>query len=187
MQTHTLGPETTDSYRAAAYFKRHYQPDTTIVLHDDFAEILNHLPALAGQQFLMPAAYQNAKGDLSWREFNYNASGIAKINTVFHLPLMPMVLVENLAPRRQEAVFHPATKRLFESVLPLAGLSQRPMTSKALVLTSFLRRGSRYAIVTEEFFQKATRATSAQYRVLRRFPGEMVWVVYDVLRQKNQN
>ncbi|WDF82991.1 hypothetical protein PQ472_01745 [Lacticaseibacillus pabuli] len=181
MQTHTLGPETTDSFRAAEYFKAHLQPDTTIVLHDDFADILTNLPAIAGQQFLIPAAYQNAKGDLSWREFNYNASGVAKINTTFHLPLMPMVLVENLQPRRGEAVFHPATKQLFESVIPLAGLSQRPMTSKALVLGSFLRRGSRYAIVTEEFFKEATAASAAQYRILKRFPGEMVWVVYDVL------
>jgi len=39
MQTHTLGPTTTDSYRAAEYFKKHIQPDTQIVLHDDFADI----------------------------------------------------------------------------------------------------------------------------------------------------
>lgn len=181
MQTHTLGPTTTDSYRAAEYFKTQIQPDTQIVLHDDFADILTHLDTIAGQQFLMPAAYQNAKGNLSWREFNYNASGVAKINTVFHLPLMPMVLVENLQPRREEVVFHPATKKLFESVIPLVGLSQRPMASKALVLTSFLRRGSRYAIVTEEFFKAATTDSAAQYRVLKQFPGEMVWVVYDVL------
>lgn len=187
MRIHTLGPTTTDSYRAAAHYVNTQAPDATIVTHPDFAAILQDLAAIAGDQLLMPCAYQNATGDLSWREFNYNCHEVARIHTTFALPLMPMVLVENLAPRRQEVVFHPATAKLFAAYRPFAGLSQRPMTSKALVLQSFLRRGSRYAIVTEEFFAAAVGDEAAAYRILRRYPGEMVWVLYDILPAKSKS
>ncbi len=185
MRVHTLGPKTTDSYAAAAYYQQHEAPDAEIVLHDDFADLLLDLDAIAGDQLLIPAAYQNPSGTLSWREFNYSCGERAVIRHVFHLDLLPMVLVEARHPEREEAVVHPATRRLLTETISTVGLPIISAKSKPVALDQFLARKSRYTIVSEPLFREKTAAIPGAYQIIKRYPAAMVWVVYDILRPAN--
>ena len=67
---HTLGPQQTDSNRAAEYFvQKHSDQDWTISLHASFEHILMNLSDYADDQLLIPAAFQSKQLQLAWGMF----------------------------------------------------------------------------------------------------------------------
>ncbi|HEY4400277.1 MAG TPA: hypothetical protein VGM95_07085 [Lactobacillaceae bacterium] len=174
MNLHTLGPANTDSARAA----RHYLTDQSLVLHDSFEAILQHLRAYRGDELLMPVAFTSREQpDLNWADFNYVSADKVHLKASFVLPLMPLILVENTAYQRDEAVIHAATEGLLRQYLASEVGEIEFVASKPVAQAVFLARQSRYTIVSADTFT----SVDARYVVRRRFEPQMIWAVYDIL------
>ncbi|MCT8389754.1 hypothetical protein D0501_06675 [Leuconostoc holzapfelii] len=183
MKLHTLGPVGTDSEQAA----NHYKTTQTLVLHQDFEEILTNLAHFSGDQILVPAAFKsNRLPDLNWANFNYLSWEQATIVDTFTLPLMTLIVVENVAYARNVAVIHAATEGLLAQYLRANGLDNAwgPSVvfapSKPVAMSDFIKAQNRFTIISEAQFLKLPESEDPKYQVRQRLSPQMVWVVYQI-------
>ncbi|MHA8138171.1 hypothetical protein ACYATM_03855 [Lactobacillaceae bacterium Scapto_B20] len=175
---HTLGPDTTDSYKAAEYLKQVnpiYQ-DTSIELHDSFESIYTNLADFAGDFFLVPVAYNDKNGD-NWGTNNYRYWNQLKVVDTFHLPTMKMILAENEALSNHTAIIHAATNELldqFESATNQQ-LETDYVPSKPLAQKEFEAGQYQYAIFSKQGFEP-----HATFKILQEYQPEMVWCLYQI-------
>ncbi|WP_407891800.1 hypothetical protein [Lacticaseibacillus sp. N501-2] len=169
---HTLGPKTTDSYDAAMHIPGMDHPQ--IQLHPNFDEIIAALADYAGDQFLLPAAYQSARPDFGWRELCYEYSNQLALELVFHRPLQAMALIENPQYSQDAAIIHPATENLLRHQLGTGDYPVLYAGSKAQAYQEFLAQGYRYCITSANLLPAMTP-------VLARFEPDMVWCLYNIL------
>ncbi|MHA8110808.1 hypothetical protein ACYATP_04825 [Lactobacillaceae bacterium Melli_B4] len=175
---HTLGPDTTDSYKAAEYFKTNndnYQR-TAIQLHDSFEAIYEHLADFSGDLFLVPVAYNDKNGD-NWGTNNYRYWKQLKIVDTFHLPTMPMLLVENLALTNHTAIIHAATQELLDHFERSTNqkLATDYVPSKPLAQQAFEDGQYQYAIFSQQAF-----SPHGSFKVLQEYQPEMIWCLYQI-------
>ncbi|MGX4645398.1 hypothetical protein [Holzapfeliella sp. JNUCC 80] len=179
---HTLGPKTTDSYKAASYFisqNTDCYPIDQIVLHSSFDEIYQQLDALNGDLFLVPVAYQNNQHHQSFADYHYRYWQSLTVLTSFHIPTMPMVLLENLANQNHKISLHPATSELMKSTFSnLDSLKINYVTSKPLAFDDFAKGNCQYAIVSHNFTNQ--ELSGLNYRIAKTFTPQMIWCLYKI-------
>lgn len=171
---HTLGPKTTDSYDAATHIPGVDHPE--IQLHPNFDEIIAALADYAGDQFLLPVAYQSARPDFGWRELCYEYSSQLELRQVFHRHLQAMVLIENPHYQKDAAIIHPATENLLRHQLGAGDYPVDYAGSKAQAYEDYQTQGYRYCITSANLLPANTP-------VLAKFEPDMVWCLYDILPQ----
>lgn len=168
MKIHTLGPTSTDSYAAATHIPGVAAP--TIVLHDNFDEIIAQLPDLVGNHFLVPAAYQSQRADFGWRELCYEYSDRLQLVNLFHRPLKPMCLLENPLYTEDAAIIHPATANLLRHS-QAGDYEVFYAGSKAAAYADFKAVGYRYTIASADMVEDQTM-------IRKVFEPDMVWCLY---------
>ncbi len=187
MKLHTLGPETTDSYKAAMYLREMYLDleDAELVLHDSFDDIYRKLDDEQGDLFLVPVAYRSAQSNGNWADNNLKYWDKLKIMDVFKLPIMPLVLVRNPDGKDGEAVLHPSTKELIKEYSLNQGrkLHLEFVDSKAEALRKFESDKYEFSIVTKDVYQ--SNCADRQDEVLAEYEPNMVWCLYRIgIQQK---
>ncbi|MCK8626987.1 hypothetical protein [Fructobacillus cardui] len=175
---HTLGPKTTDSYKAAKHLQDE-DPDyrgLTITLHDNFEDVYQHLTDFTGDYFLVPTAYQSDDGD-SWTRNNYRYLDHLTIQTTFALPTMPMLLTENQALKNKKAILHPATTELIHQYMidSHQNLAVDFVPSKPLAQAAFEEGNYQYAIFSKQSFLPHDSLT-----IIKEYHPEMVWCLYQI-------
>ncbi|GHV96947.1 amino acid biosynthesis protein [Lactobacillus nasalidis] len=172
MKLHTLGPEATDSWKAAAFYAGKEPGRYEIVGHASFEDILENLPDLTGDCLLIPAAFQSQKLDLAWGDMHYLYQKRLHLQDVFILPLNPMLLLENSYVHNHLAFTHAAVAKLLLQYVPDAKVVTCP--SKYLAYQEYRRRGQ-YVLTNEQ------NVTLRPFeRVLARIEIPMVWCVYQI-------
>lgn len=181
MRIHTLGPESTDSYAAAQAM---LQEEDEIVGYPSFDNLLHHLPELKGEHILFPVAFESARRDYGWKEFNYDYWYQVDLVKVFSKKTKPMLLVKNQYRTENRAVIHPATKIFLKNYLKETGETV-PITyadSKYKAWTAFCKKKVKYTIVSEDMYEKEKQEG---FSIERRYEPEMVWCLYKVKEIKN--
>ncbi|MDI6552294.1 hypothetical protein [Leuconostoc falkenbergense] len=183
MNLHTLGPIGTDSQIAAT----HYMTNQTLILHDTFEEILTHLSDFSGDELIMPVAFKsNQEQNLNWVDFNYLSWENITVRATFSLPLMPLIVVENLAYQRNIALTHAATEGLMKRYLTKVGLDDAwgPSVifspSKMVAMTDFIHDQDRLTIISADQFNKLPESRDSRYVVRQTLKPPMIWVVYHI-------
>ena len=186
MIIHTLGPKTTDAYLATLAYCQQQRLVADIQLHDSFEVIIDNLASYKGDALLIPAAFKSHKiEDLDWAKLNYNMSDRLSIKDTFHLPLMPMVLVENTNYQVDKAIIHAATEGLLDDFMtvknPTFDLTRQVIyaDSKAVALTDFFTEGYHYAIVSKDHYEEIAQHKFG-YTIKKEYDTSMVWVVYNI-------
>ena len=184
MKLHTLGPNGTDSERAA----QHYLTDETLVLHSSFEEILLNLAIYKGDKIILPVAFKsNQEPNLNWSDFNYLNWENLDIEATFSMPLMTMSVIENIDFKRNVALVHAATEGLMKRYLTSVNLdnawgpSIMFAPSQIVALQSFIKEQNRFTIVSEEQFKKLSESSDEKYQIRQQLKPQMVWIVYRVL------
>ncbi|MGO1337859.1 MAG: hypothetical protein ACTMH7_05270 [Leuconostoc fallax] len=180
MKLHTLGPDSTDSARAARIYQNDH--DVEIILHDSFEEILLQLDEYSGEQILMPVAFKSKKYDhLNWADINYLKWQQLQMIDVFDLPLLPLIILENTKYNLNIARTHAATEGLLKQFLQdehlddAWGPSITFSSSKPKVYDEFQKHGERFALIS-----KPEQFPKAEYIIRQELQPKMVWVVYQV-------
>ena len=170
---HTLGPQQTDSNRAAEYFvQKHSDQDWTISLHASFEHILMNLSDYAGDQLLIPAAFQSKQLQLAWGDVHYLYLRQLALKETFIYDLDPLVLLENTLVANQVGYTHAATARLLEQYIPDVQVQTAP--SKYLAYQEY-RKNGQYALTNEQLI------TLMPYeRQIARIEVPMVWCRYQI-------
>ncbi|CAH1851394.1 hypothetical protein [Convivina intestini] len=183
MRLHTLGPVGTDSQRAAQY----YQTNQEIILHSSFEEILTNLADYQGEEILLPVAFKSQQvPGLNFADFNYLEWQRAKIKTAFVLPLLPLIVLENLNHRKQIAIIHAATEGLMKRYLQSVDLDNvwGPSVvfapSKPVAFERFVADQDWFSIVSLNQYENSDLVDDDHYQVRQTLRPEMVWVVYEI-------
>ena len=91
---------------------------------------------------------------MNWANFNYLSWEQATIVDTFTLPLMTLIVVENLAYARNVAVIHAATEGLLAQYLRANGLDNAwgPSVvfapSKPVAMSDFIKAQNRFTIIS---------------------------------------
>ncbi|USS89147.1 hypothetical protein [Fructilactobacillus cliffordii] len=167
-RVHTLGPQTTDCYRAAqAYVERHPEHEYQIMLHSSFAAAIAAVTKYPGEQILLPTALQLADGT-DWGALHYRYLERWQLVDVFSHPLDPLVLVQS---QRQTGFIdlHPATAELARRLVDDQH-ELRFAASKWAAYQAYRNDG--------EFCITNQANLDPQERILNRWDVNMVWTVY---------
>lgn len=170
---HTLGPQQTDSNRATeAYVQAHLDQDLSITLHAFFENILLNLKDYAGDQLLIPAAFQSKQLHLAWGDVHYLYLSQLALQEAFVHDLDPLVLIENTQVANGVGYTHAATASLLEQYVPDVQVQTAP--SKYLAYQEY-RKNGQYVLTNEQL------VTLMPYeRQLARIEVPMVWCLYQI-------
>lgn len=174
MRLHTLGPEATDSWKAAVFYRENNKDkaDIEIIGHASFEDILENLADLAGDYFVIPAAFQSQKMGLTWGDMHYLYQKQLGLKEAFVMNLNPMLLLENSYVHNHLAFTHAAVAKLLLQYVPEAEVVTCP--SKYLAYQEYRRRGQ-YVLTNEQ------NVTLRPFeKVLARIEIPMVWCVYQI-------
>lgn len=179
MKIHTLGPRESDSnfaYNAICLKKKSIR-SCQLKLHNTFSEIYSNLDEYKGDLFLVPVAYKGSKKSDNWTDNNFKYSNKLKIIYCCKLETKPMLLIENKTIKKMNAIIHPATEILLDS------LSKNLMVdyadSKPEAFKRFCCGNYKYCIASEDVYNNFT--SKPEFKILRRFTPEMIWCVYKIL------
>lgn len=180
----TLGPESTDSYRAALqWIERNHILSPQIVCYSSMEEIFNDLRH--GDFVVMPVGYSNRNNIVmsSWVDFHYYYSDVLSIADIFPLETMDMIIVENPHYTQNKAIVHSSTVQLVRRYnLQIDGIDFP--SSKAKALSGFIKDGYRYTVCTKsDYLRRRNNADKAEDVVLDTFRISMIWVVYKILKK----
>ncbi|MFT8361567.1 MAG: hypothetical protein ABF586_00525 [Sporolactobacillus sp.] len=181
MLIHTLGPEATDSYQAAAYYIEETACDGQICLHACFDEIINHLDNYRGDYLIIPAAFKSNQAHCDWADFHYTYLDRLTLVTCFRHPLDPLILIQRQNPVSSAAYTHPSTAALLERYLLETGerLAICYTDSKYLAYARYIDTKARYVLTNQR-----NSHLSPQEKVVRRYTPDMVWCLYKI---QNEN
>ena len=177
----TLGPESTDSYRAAVeWIDRNHILNPQITCYQSMEEIFDDLKP--GDYVVMPVGYsnRNSKDFSGWVDFHYYYSDILTVADIFQLETMDMVIVENPHYTQNKAIVHSSTVQLVKRYkLDIDGIDFP--SSKAKALTGFIKDGYRCVVCSNsDYCRRRSPADKAEDVILDTFRISMIWVVYKV-------
>ncbi|WP_268912144.1 hypothetical protein [Lentilactobacillus sp. SPB1-3] len=185
MKLHTLGPKSTDSYKAVMYLREMYldMEETEVVLHSSLDDIYQHLHEEQGDLFLVPVAYRSAQSNGNWADNNLKYSGQLKIISVFKLPIMPLMLIRNPDEKNGKAIIHPSTKELIKEYSLEKGrkLSLEFVDSKAEALHKFQSNTYEFSIVSKDIYEKD--CSDRHDEIISEFRPTMIWCLYRIANQ----
>lgn len=184
MKINTLGPQGTDSYRAAKYLKNKLIiQNIKIKLHDSFHEIFEKIGTISGEYILIPAAYRDTLTHENWTDLNFKYWNLLQIEYVFKLDTMPMILLENKNYLIDKAVIHPSTAIFLKNIA--GGTKTTYFNSKPIVLKKFIEDSYHFSIVSEKLWKLTKISTSHNFCKIKTFEPTMVWVLYKVEGKNN--
>lgn len=180
----TLGPVTTDSYRATRYWiKKNGIADYKIKMHDSFEQIFTRMKSQ--EYIVMPVGYVNRNSEKmsSWVDFHFRYINDIIPDDVFTLHTKPMALVENVSYKKRGVVIQSSTYQLAKNTLKTTADEYIYTSSKSKALQLFLKSQYHFTICSKELI---TKYDSTNYRILQEFRPVMIWVVYRIKNTINQ-
>lgn len=179
MNIHTLGPEHTDCYEAAS--KLICVPDDKIICYESFDRIINELGNLIGEFVLFPAAFQSAKSNYGWKEFNFQYWDRLELVKVFSKETKPMVLVKNRNWKQNIAVIHPATEIFINEYIKKTQESIKIVysDSKFKAWNQFLENEMKYTIISKDVLRLNNNRSLI---IVNQYNPIMVWCLYKIRR-----
>ncbi|MCO7125857.1 hypothetical protein NIE88_08740 [Sporolactobacillus shoreicorticis] len=180
MIIHTLGPEATDSCRAAQHYERTQPGDIRIELHDCFENIIEHFNDYQGDCFLIPTAFKSCHTHLDWADIHYTHLDQLKLVTCFCYALDPLVLIRRLRLAANAAYTHPSTAALMKDYLHSIQDDAviHYTDSKYLAYQNYRRVRARYVITNQKNVQ-----LSDNEKIERTYTPDMVWCLYQILKK----
>ncbi|MET1248869.1 hypothetical protein ABWW58_08795 [Sporolactobacillus sp. STCC-11] len=180
MIIHTLGPEATDSCRAARYYQSAHPGDIRIVLHDCFEGIIEHFDDYQGDYFMIPAAFKSCHEHLDWADIHYTHLDQLKLVTCFCYALDPLVLIRRLRPTMDVAYTHPSTAALLKNYLrSIQDQSVIHYTdSKYLAYQNYKTAQAHYVITNQKNVQLGDNE-----KIERTYTPDMVWCLYQISKK----
>lgn len=177
MIIHTLGPDSTDSYAAAERFMQ--SEDDAIVEYPSFDSLLHSIDELKGQYVLFPAAFQSARKNYGWKEFNYDYWDKVELVEVFQKKTKPMILVKNIKHAENRAMIHPATTIFMKKYLKAKDEQTRIdfTDSKYKAWTAFRKKNLKYTIISEDVFEQEKQSSHV---IEERYEPVMIWCLYKI-------
>ncbi|USS88278.1 hypothetical protein M3M39_02010 [Fructilactobacillus hinvesii] len=167
---HTLGPATTDCYRAALVYEKQ-RSDVTwqLQLHSKFAVVLQAANQRPGDYLLLPTALKLPDGT-SWGDLHYRYLNRWRLVDVFTYPLDPLVLVQS-SQQTNIVDLHPATLELARE--QLGDEVQFRLASSKWAAYQAYRRDGEYCITNQANLLE-------HEQIVKRWNVDMVWTVYQV-------
>jgi len=174
----TLGPETTDCYRATEYWVAKQHGNFVIKTYSSIEILFNDLNK--NDYVVMPVGYANKKSQemSSWVDFHFRYLDDLYIQDVFVLDTLSMVVLENISYIVDKAILQSSTYQVFKSCIhDIIEIDYAPSKSKALSL--FLEKSYRYVICSEDEIPKI-EITDSSFKILQTVYPKMIWVVYNI-------
>lgn len=171
---HTLGPDSTDSSAAAAYYVQTQQPDAKVCLHPSYEGILTHLTAYRGSCLLIPAAFQSRQLHETWGDIHYCELNTLNLKTSFTTTLDALLLVENQQASNNNGYTHAATAKLLTQTVP--SVTVKTAVSKYQAYQNFRKTQARYVLTNAK-----NLILQPTDRIIKRWQPKMVWCLYDIL------
>jgi len=179
----TLGPDTTDSYRAACVWaneNRDKLGDFEIKGYPRMEYVFKDLAK--ADLIVMPVGFTDRDNDdfSSWVDYHYYYSNKLEIAGLFPLDTMEMILVENLDYKYDRAIVQSSTIQLLKrNGINCSNVDFSPSKSYALML--FNEMDFRYVICSSSDYEaKRSDENKAHDRIIERTSIRMIWVVYRV-------
>lgn len=177
MRIHTLGPDSSDSYVAAKSILQSEEDD--VIDYPSFDSLIHNIRQLREDYVLFPVAFQSARKEYGWKEFNYDYWDRVELIQVFSKKTKPMLLVKNRKHTENKAMIHPATEIFMKKYLKSVGESTviSYTDSKYKAWTAFYKKKLKYTIVSEDVYEKEKQE---EFVVEERYEPEMVWCLYKI-------
>lgn len=184
----TLGPNTTDSYRAAEYWIAKQNNKYSIQVYSSIERLFDNLNI--NDFIIMPVGYANKNSQemSSWVDFHFRYLDILYIQDLFLLDTLKMAIIENTSYSTNKAILQSSTYQIFKKCIQ-DKIEIDYTSSKSEALSLFLKQTYRYVICSEEEFL-AKNITDPSYYILRSDCPKMIWIVYNVkerLTEKNMS
>lgn len=179
----TLGPQTTDSYRAAEYWiKKNKYENFEIVGYKSFESLFRSVKE--SQHIVMPLGYSNRNGQefKGWVDFHFRFWDELEIYEVFELHTKEMVLLNNRQYKKNGIVIQSATYQLAKSTIDLEDRMFFYSPSKALALEEFLKHGYQYTICSKDNYVQKGLEKRSNYTIVKEYNPIMVWIVYRIVK-----
>lgn len=170
---HTLGPDTTDSAAAAAYYVQN-QDDIKIVLHHSYETILNHLADYRGQMLLIPAAFQSRQLHETWGDIHYCELDTLDLKTSFTTQLDELILLENPNAHNHVGYTHAATAKLMAQNVD--NVTIETAVSKYQAYQNYRHHEARYVLTNSKNLD-----LQPQDKILKTWHPKMIWCLYEIL------
>ena len=179
---HTLGPKTTDSFRAYQYACKKY-PDVSqasLYLHDSYSSIYDNLNQFIGDLIIVPVAYRGRSRIDNWTDNNFRYSNNLAILDSFVLSTKKMSLIENLNACNSRAIIHPSTTIFIKQYEEVIGKSIEfdLADSKPAALSIFLNKRYQYTVASYDTYLIEKCKT---VKVRNIFSPQMIWCVYKIM------
>lgn len=177
----TLGPKTTDSYRAAIMWcqKRFKSEIYTIELSDCMEDAFLNMNS--GEFIVMPMGYSNREDQeyFSWVDIHFRNLGLVNIADVFLMHTKEMIVVENLEYKINKGVIQSSTYQLLKGCISnIDDIDYAPSKSRAL--SKMLEDDYRYVVCSKDEFENRVGTLNNKYIIKSIIEPTMVWIVYEV-------
>lgn len=180
----TLGPKTTDCYRATEYWISQQNKSFIIKTYSSIEKLFNNLNK--NDYILMPVGYANRKSPemRSWIDFHFRYLDYLCIQDVFVLNTLSMAVLENTSYIINKAILQSSTYQILKKYIhDVKEIDYASSKSKALSL--FLEKSYRYVICSEAEMIKVG-VIDLPFKILQIIRPKMIWVVYNSKNSINQ-
>lgn len=179
----TLGPNTSDSYKATKVWLKNINKFYKIILYDSFEALFNELNI--DDYIVMPLGYCNKSKKFmsSWVDYHFRFYKQLHIVDFFNKQTQKMVLLENVRFYKPGAVLQSATYQFFASEIKKKE-KVKFVSSKSKAFEIFIKEGYHYTICSECVINNHLEYDNI--KIIKEFNPVMFWVVYK-FKKENEN
>lgn len=176
MKVHTLGPNATDSYKAAKTIVK----DADIILHESFDEIIDNIEQYLNEYIIIPVAYTSHRKKYDWKDFNFQYCNRLKLCKVAALYTQPMLLLEKEISSNYDAIVHPATEIFLNKAKRIDSIEYAK--SKYDAWKQFKNDYKyKYTLISKDVFEMEKNECCYNLTILEEYKPIMIWCLYKIL------